>query len=225
MQRDEGAVLEVIGDASALSDPERSRVLTDILDVMETCWDFDRDGVAQAFGAENFPFQSGYGVVFCHRGRRAVGYSIFFRVPLGTDHALYRAGAAVRPEERGRSCYRLLTEIMLREGFPADDTGTRYLAWRTRNPFVWQFNARLCREVAPAPLSLGSAHLREACERIARIVYPRQLLLVPKMIMRDVYLHLSEKRPGTALDPTIDAWLSRTIPNPRDAIFAVGMLR
>lgn len=177
-------------------------------------------------------FRENYGIVLVLCEGETVGFSIYQRLTVDDSRVLYRAGTNVVPSHHGRGLYSRLRDLIISAELGTKDLGegslTHY-AWRTRNPVVWETNARVCRRVVPSLLEGAvDAPLVERARRVAAILHPHNALEVPSMIMPDAYrtVGLAYKVQPRHRDPRIDGFFAGNpaLVDPSAAIFSLGEL-
>jgi hypothetical protein len=224
MAADSAGTIEVIRHGSEVPETQRAVLLDGIARIMASNWHFTQ----RHWSHEDSPFHDEYGLVFASQNGEMVGYSIYRRLDLDNTPTLYRAGTAVAASHQRHGFYRRMSQAMLTtEWNDRPDVNAMYLAWRTRNPIIWQANALLCQATVPAIMGRPvDADLQKACLHLARQLYPNCPIEPPAMIMRDVYAHLTYIREPSEHDASpVSAWLAASVPHPGDALFSVGILR
>ncbi len=224
MSRHADGTIEMIRDGSSVPESRRDVILDDIARIMSSNWHSTQRHWTRA----DSPFHGDHGLLLAHVDGQAVGYSIYKRVTHDGTLALYRAGAAVVASHQRGGHYRRMSEAMLAAEWNAHPEAARlYLAWRTRNPLIWEANARCCVAVAP---SIADGQTDTALEaaglRLARSLYPDCPIAPPAMVMRDVYSHLAYlHEPYDQVTSPVASWYAAAVPDPADAVFSIGIVR
>jgi hypothetical protein len=176
---------------------------------------------------EESPFHADFGLVFAHRNGEIVAYSLYQRMSLDGMPVIFRAGAAVAAVHQGQGLYRSMTRAIFKTEWRAiPDHDEIYYAWRTRHPSVWTANAKLCRIVVPSIVDgRGDGALQEAGVRLGEKIYPGRPMETPSMVMRNAYDHMTyHEQPYHRSASAINHWFDRMLPDPLDAVFAVGIV-
>ena len=173
------------------------------------------------------PFEPGFGLVLVEAKNVLVAFSVYRRLSIAGQLALYQSGTEVLPAYQGQGLYGFLIAETLAAA-AEDGTYSEILyGWRTRNPIIWASNAKLCTVIAPSLLDLApDLDLQTAGVAMAQIVHPERALELPGMIMRGAYDHITHKPQfytGTAA--LVQATMQRLIPDPADALFSIGRIR
>lgn len=214
---------EFLRIGSEVPDERRDELLEGIARVIELSW----RSTQRHWSRASSPFHEDFGLVFAWRGKTLVAYSLYRRLDLNGIPVLYRAGAAVDPAFHQRGLYTRISRLMLdREREGGSGSEPRLLAWRTRNPLVWEINASWCEAVVPSIAGGPECRrLREAMVPLAGRLFPGSAIDTATGLMRDVYPHLTYLRePLASLESPIARWFSRVAPSPADAVFSIGRL-
>ncbi|MBB2173437.1 hypothetical protein HLH35_15150 [Gluconacetobacter asukensis] len=175
------------------------------------------------------PFEREFGIILLYFHNKIIAFSVYKRFRIGGMLALYRSGSEVLPQHQGRGLYHFLTatSIELTASDLQPEESEILYAWRTRNPIIWAANSKICSRLVPSLHDgVEDGELQEAATEICGALYPGQILETPAMIMRGCYdhiIHRGQKSRGTVA--MIQDVIEREIPDPRDALFSVGIVR
>jgi hypothetical protein len=211
-------------DASLVSHRERRPLMDAMNNIIAVNW----DATEPHWTDTSSPFDSKFSLILVYASSGLVAFSVYLRLQIAGQPAVYRSGTEVLPAHQGRGLYGFFTtEILKSSGISNDgDAGLLY-GWRTRNPIVWAANAKICEKVTPS--LLGDAQdpaLQAACVEMCSLLYPGKSLEIPGMIMRGAYGHIKHHRqPYHGSASLVDAAMRRIIPDSADALFTVGIAR
>ena len=211
-------------DASLVSPGERRPLMDAMNRIIAVNW----QATEPHWTAASSPFDKKFSLILVHASSGLVAFSVYRRLRIAGQLAIYRSGTEVLPAHQGRGLYGFFTtEVLSSSGAAAcGDTGILY-GWRTRNPIVWAANAKICEKVTPSLLGdVRDSGLQAACVEMCSLLYPGKHLEIPGMIMRGAYGHIKHHRQayhGAA--SLVDAAMSRLIPDSADALFSVGFAR
>jgi hypothetical protein len=151
--------------------------------------------ISKVFIAENAQFREQVtslrtgdkGVVLSFADGCAVGFGLYERVTVGSSKCLYAQLTNILPEFQGRRIgFEMKRRFLLHE--IRSDSGPQFVAWRTRNPTVWQMNTKICNEIMPDIFGKRSNPLLLALGRLVALqLYPNQIIETPSLIMHGIY--------------------------------------
>ncbi len=211
-------------DASLVGSGERRPLMEAMNSIIAVNWQASEPH----WTAASSPFDNKLSLILVYASSGLVAFSVYRRLRIAGQLAIYRSGTEVLPAHQGRGLYGFFTtEVLSSSGaVTSGDTGILY-GWRTRNPIVWAANAKICEKVTPSLLGdAQDAALQAACVEMCSLLYPGKPLEAPDMIMRGAYGHIKHHRQayhGAA--SLVDAAMSRLIPASADALFSVGLVR
>src|SRR5260221_6935418 len=89
------------------------------------------------------PFDKKFSLILVYASSGLVAFSVYRKLRIAGQLAIYRSGTEVLPAHQGRGLYGFFTtEVLSSSGaVTSGDTGILY-GWRTRNPIVWAANAK-----------------------------------------------------------------------------------
>jgi hypothetical protein len=211
-------------DASLVSPAERRPLMDAMNSIIAVNW----QATEPHWTAASSPFDKKFSLILVYASSGLVAFSVYRRLRIAGQLAIYRSGTEVLPPHQGRGLYGFFTsEVLSSSGAAANGEAGILYGWRTRNPIVWAANAKICKKVTPS--LLGDAQdsaLQAACVEMCSLLYPGKPLEAPDMIMRGAYGHIKHRRQvyhGVA--SLVDAAMSRLIPASADALFSVGLVR
>lgn len=223
MARVPETLLEMIPDGSQVQDDRKEFLLSSIEHVMASNWSFSRRHWSQ----EDSPFHADFGLAFYWVDGKIIGYNIYKRVHLAGQLIIYRAGTAVSTAYQGIGYYREMSQaIMALERKSTGENQRLYVSWRTRNPTIFRANARICTSVVPSVDGTpNDKELESLGVRLGQELYPNSIVELPHMVMRGVYEHLVETPRSYPNSPSsLVSWFAKTLPDPADAILALGLV-
>ena len=209
--------------------PDRRSVMLERCDeILAASWDM----TLPVWAGRLSVFSRDFGIVLVLGDGEPVGFSIYRRVTVDRSRVLYRAGTNFLPAHHGHGLYSTLRDLVITTELCEPGLGTAplvYYAWRTRNPIVWESNAKVCTALVPSLLEGGSEpRLLDVARRAAAVLHPQDALEVPSMIMRHAYrtVGLTYKAQPRHRDPRIDALFAGNaeLADPSHAIFSLGAL-
>lgn len=210
-------------DASLVNHSERRALMDAMNNIIAVNW----KATEPHWTATSSPFDKKFSLILVYASSGLVAFSVYRKLRIAGQPAIYRSGTEVLPAHQGRGLYGFFTtEVLKSSGAAGSDAGILY-GWRTRNPIVWAANSKICEKVTPS--LLGGARdtaLQAACVEMCSLLYPGKVLEVPGMIMRGAYGHIKHHRQayhGAAA--LVDAAMLRVIPDSADALFSVGLVR
>jgi hypothetical protein len=212
----------VLPNGADVPPDQRTAILGTFDEIMDELWHKDP---LLFRNQEKRLFADDHGFVIVSLDARAVGFLLYRRLTVGGEHVLYRSATHVRRAHHGRGLNRLMSERLLSLEYGEGTDGPVYIAWRTRNPIVWDWNRRLCSRVVP-DLVTGDNDpaLVPRCVRAAGVLFPHLTVELPSMIMRGAYPLLSVREPQHHRDRRLDALFfeNTSLANSDDAIFSFG---
>src|SRR5258707_15649731 len=179
-------------DASLVSQGERQPLMDAMNNILAVNWQASEPH----WTAASSPFDNKLSLILVYASSGLVAFSVYRRLRIAGQLAIYRSGTEVLPAHQGRGLYGFFTtEVLSSSGaVTSGDTGILY-GWRTRNPIVGAANAKICEKVTPS--LLGDAQdgaLQAACVEICSLLYPGKPLEAPDMIMPGTYGHIKHHR-------------------------------
>lgn len=232
LRRQYGTIKSPWPDYAVYSFPDATRVSPaeqrPLMDAMNNIIAVNWQATEPHWTPASSPFDRKFSLILVYGASGLVAFSVYRKLRIAGQTAIYRSGTEVLPVHQGRGLYGFFTAEILRSSSAADSSdGNILYGWRTRNPIVWAANARICGKVAPALLGgAQDAALQAACVEMCTLLYPGQHLEMPGMIMRGAYGHIKHHRQayhGAA--SLVDEAMQRVIPDPADALFSVGLVR
>jgi len=207
-------------DASLVNQGERRALMDAMNGIIAVNW----KATEPHWTAASSPFDKKFSLILVYASSGLVAFSVYRKLQIAGQPAIYRSGTEVLPAHQGRGLYGFFTtEILKSCAAESGDNGIFY-GWRTRNPIVWAANAKICEKVTPSLLGgTQDTALQAACVEMCSLLYPGKSLEVPGMIMRGAYGHIKHHRQayhGTA--SLVDAAMQHVIPDSADALFSVG---
>ena len=232
LRRQYGTIKSPWPDYAVYSFPDATRVSPaeqrPLMDAMNNIIAVNWQATEPHWTPASSPFDRKFSLILVYGASGLVAFSVYRKLRIAGQPAIYRSGTEVLPVHQGRGLYGFFTTEILRcSGGAASDDGRIFYGWRTRNPIVWAANARICEKVTPSLLSGAEDDtLRAACVEMCALLYPGKLLEMPGMIMRGAYGHIKHHRQtyhGAASQ--VDEAMQCIIPNSADALFSVGRVR
>ena len=232
LRRQYGTIKSPWPDYAVYSFPDATRVSPaeqrPLMDAMNNIIAVNWQATEPHWTLASSPFDRKFSLILVYGASGLVAFSVYRKLRIAGQPAIYRSGTEVLPVHQGRGLYGFFTTEILKSSSAADSSdGNILYGWRTRNPIVWAANARMCGKVAPALLGgAQDAALQAACAEMCTLLYPGRPLEMPGMIMRGAYGHIKHHRQayhGAA--SLVDEAMQRVIPDPADALFSVGLVR
>ena len=210
-------------DASLVNHSERRALMDAMNNIIAVNW----KATEPHWTVASSPFDRKFSLILVYASSGLVAFSVYRKLRIAGQPAIYRSGTEVLPAHQGRGLYGFFTaEVLTSSGAADSNTGILY-GWRTRNPIVWAANSKICEKVTPSLLGgTPDTALQSACVEMCSLLYPGKPLEAPGMIMRSAYGHIKHHRQayhGTAA--LVDAAMLRVIPDSADALFSVGFVR
>jgi hypothetical protein len=218
-----GCEIELLRDPRNLTDADKNALLIAMDDIARSY----RHVSVPHWSNEHSPFVGDYVFLVAQVGGRVIGYSVLKCFELLDGPGIYRAGSEIHGDYQGHGIYRAFADLILSSDlWPAGHRGTRYYAWRTRNPIVWASNAKLCREVVPSLVGGCCGDLLvKRCHELCRQLFPDQPIEHPSMIMRNIYPNIHYfVQPTHRSDNALNRAFSPDRLGRSDGIMSLGVL-
>jgi len=230
--RQYGTIKSPWADYAVYSFPDASLVgpgeQRPLMDAMNSIIAVNWQAAEPHWTAASSPFDKKFSLILVYASSGLVAFSVYRRLRIAGQLAIYRSGTEVLPPHQGRGLYGFFTgEVLRSSGAAANGQAGILYGWRTRNPIVWAANAKICEKVTPSLLGdVQDSALQAACVEMCSLLYPGTPLEAPDMIMRGAYGHIKHHRqPYHGAASLVDAAMSRLIPASADALFSVGLVR
>src|SRR3977135_1639452 len=133
-------------DASLVNPGERRPLMDAMNRIIAVNW----QATEPHWTAASSPFDKKFSLILVYASSGLVAFSVYRRLRIAGQFAIYRSGTEVLPAHQGRGLYGFFTTEVLKSSGAANKDGSGILyGWRTRNPIVWAANAKICERVTP----------------------------------------------------------------------------
>jgi len=209
---------------TCLPQEERGALLRRVDEISDSIWLLEPHYWAKL---EESLFARDAGCVLIRHADVMVGYSFYQRLHVDGARVVHRITTSLLPEHQGKGLYTAITGRIIATEQQAAGDEPLYVTLRTSNPISWAANAKWCTVMMPHPdPSKTDMALCELGRQVAQILFPRDPLEIPSMVLRGTYASIAYREPQHHATPEIDRmFFQNPTLSSQDAFFAIGKVR